>query len=171
MLTSKLIHLLPTPASASSHPPVPPVSLFSTTTLCPPRRRAHQVPCSPYPGASLQLSWPEAPPCVCPQAGPPAGGWERVASRGSKTCHWVNDSRQKGIVCRGRVVQRSEGPAGEAFGECGFDTAASESPGAWSGEPRLLSFQACETHDFTLKGSETKERFTSETINHLDFSC
>lgn len=87
-LTSKLIHLLPTPTSATSHPPVPPVSFFSTTTLCPPHWRARQVPFSPYPGASLQLCWLEAPPCVCPQAGPPAGGWEWAAARGSRTCHY-----------------------------------------------------------------------------------
>lgn len=38
------------------------------------------------------------------------------------------------------------------------------------GEPHLLSFQALEMRDFTPKGSETKGRFTSETINHSDFS-
>lgn len=64
----------------------------------------------------------------------PSLGAEDVPSLGKGSC-------QNGILCSGQGPRWSAGPARRAFGGCGFDFAAQESPGAWSEEPCLLSCQ------------------------------
>lgn len=78
--------------------------------------------------------------------------------------HWVRAPDGKKSCAEERGCR---GPAGKAFGGCGFDIAAKESPGALSEELCLLSFSFPEMQDLTPRGSEAKVRSPSETLNRF----